>query len=138
VLNLVTPATATRLCAEYRAAGGQRVAAWLPAAVDPDDDARAQLTRAFVAYLAAPGYTDAFTEAGFGAVVAFAQTRPHPRELLAAIPPELVDAVGLVGDAATVATRITAYRDAGVDDVCVVPATAGDRAGRRTLEGLLR
>jgi probable F420-dependent oxidoreductase len=138
VLNLVTPATAARLCAEYRAAGGQRVAAWVPAALDPDDDARAQLTRALVAYLAAPGYADAFAEAGFGEVVTFAQTRPHPRELLTAIPPELVDAVGLVGDAATITSGITEYRDAGVDDVCVVPATAGDRAARRTLEGLLR
>ena len=133
VVNLVTPATAARLAERYRAAGGTRVAAWLPAAVDPDDAARAQLTRALVAYLAAPGYAEAFEEAGFDDLVAFARTRPHPRDLLAAIPSDVVDAVGLVGDTAVVARRIAEYRDAGVDDVCIVPATANDRAGRRTL-----
>jgi len=136
VLNLVTPEIAARVGAQYRDAGGTRVAAWLPAALDPDADARLQLSRALVAYLAAPGYADVLTEAGFGDLVAFAQTRPHPRELLDAIPPQLVNAVGLVGDAEALATRIEEYRAAGVDDVCVVPATAGDRAGQRTLNAL--
>jgi len=136
VLNLVTPSIAAGLVAHYREAGGTRVAAWVPAALDPDADARLQLSRALVAYLAAPGYADVFTQAGFGELVAFAQTRPHPRELLDAVPTELVDAVGLVGDADALATRIAEYRATGVDDICVVPATAGDRAGRRTLEAL--
>jgi len=136
VLNLVTPSIAAGLVTHYREAGGTRVAAWVPAALDPDADARLQLARALVAYLAAPGYADVFTQAGFGELVTFAQTRPHPRELLDAIPAELVDAVGLVGDGATIGRRIDEYRAAGVDDICVVPATAGDRAGRRTLETL--
>jgi len=109
---------------------------WVPAAVDPEDDDRAQLTRALVAYLAAPGYAEVFAEAGFGDVVAFARTRPHPRELLEAIPPELVEAVGLIGDVKAVTKRIAEYRAAGIDDICVVPATASDRAGRRTLTSL--
>lgn len=136
VVNLVTPKTASRLCAQYRKAGGTRTAVWLPAAIDPDDEARAQLTRALVAYLAAPGYSEVFEEAGFGEVVAFARTRPHPRDLLASIPQELVDAAGLVGDVTAVTKRIAEYHDAGIDDVCVVPATASDRAGRRTLTTL--
>ena len=136
VLNLVTPKTAARLCAQYREAGGKRAAVWLPTAIDPDDDARQQLTRALVAYLGAPGYGDVFEEAGFGEVVAFARTRPHPRDLLEAIPPELVDAVGLVGDVTGVTKRLAEYHDAGIDDICVVPATASDRAGRRTLTTL--
>ena len=136
VLNLVTPSIAAGLVTQYRDSGGTRVAAWVPAALDPDADARLQLSRALVAYLGAPGYADVFTEAGFADLVAFAQTRPHPRELLDAIPAELVDAVGLVGDDATISRRIDEYRAAGVDDICVVPATAGDRAGRRTLEAL--
>ena len=136
VLNLVTPTTAARLCAAYRRAGGRRVAAWLPTAVDPTDDDRAQLTRALVAYLAAPGYRDAFAEAGFADLAALARTRPHPRDLLAAIPPALVDAVGLVGDVNVVTNRIAEYRAAGIDDVCVVPATASNRAGMRTLSRL--
>ena len=136
VLNLVTPKTAARLCEQHNAAGGARTAVWVPAAVDPEDDDRAQLTRALVAYLAAPGYAEVFAEAGFGDVVAFARTRPHPRELLEAIPPELVEAVGLIGDVKAVTKRIAEYRAAGIDDICVVPATASDRAGRRTLTSL--
>ena len=136
VLNLVTPTTAARLVARYRAAGGTRTAVWLPTAIDPQEDDRAQLTRALVAYLAAPGYGEVFEEAGFGATVAFARSRPHPRELLEAIPPELVDAVGLVGDVTAVTSRIKEYHAAGIDDVGVVPATASDRAGRRTLTSL--
>jgi len=136
VLNLVTPKTAARLCEQYRAAGGARTAVWVPAAVDPSDDDRAQLIRALVAYLAAPGYAEVFDEAGFGDLVAFARTRPHPRELLDAIPAELVEAVGLLGDVTAVTKRIAEYRSAGIDDVCVVPATASDRAGRRTLTSL--
>ncbi|MEY2433537.1 MAG: hypothetical protein QOC92_3262 [Acidimicrobiaceae bacterium] len=136
VLNLVTPKTAARLCEQFTSAGGAKTAVWLATAVDPDDDARLQLTRALVAYLAAPGYGDVFTEAGFGELVAFARTRPHPRELLAAIPTELVEAVGLVGSAAVIEKRIAEYRDAGVDEICFVPATAGDPAGKRTLRSL--
>lgn len=136
VLNLVPPSIAARLCVQHRDAGGTRVAAWVPAAVDPDADARLQLSRALVAYLGAPGYGGVFTEAGFGDLVEYAQTRPHPRELLAAIPAALVESVGLVGDAATIGRRIEEYRAAGVDDLCVVPATANDRAGRRTLDAV--
>jgi alkanesulfonate monooxygenase SsuD/methylene tetrahydromethanopterin reductase-like flavin-dependent oxidoreductase (luciferase family) len=55
---------------------------------------------------------------------------------LDAVPIELIDAVGLVGSADHIVRRIAAYREAGVDDVCVVPATAGDDAGRRTLAAL--
>ena len=136
VLNLVTPTIAGRLCEQYREAGGTRTAVWLPAAVDPDEGDLAQLTRALVAYLAAPGYAEVFDEAGFGDVVAFAGTRPHPRALLEAIPSGLVEAVGLFGDVTAVTKRIDEYRSAGIDDICVVPATASDRAGRRTLTSL--
>jgi alkanesulfonate monooxygenase SsuD/methylene tetrahydromethanopterin reductase-like flavin-dependent oxidoreductase (luciferase family) len=75
-----------------------------------------------------------FARAGFADLVAFARSGPHPTELLAAVPAELNETVGLIGDAAAVETRIGEYLDAGADDIVVVPAaTDDDPAGRRTL-----
>jgi probable F420-dependent oxidoreductase len=142
LLNMLTPAAAARLREQLadaaRTAGRPcpRVAIWLATAVDPAPDTVAQITRGKVAYLAAPGYGEMFADAGFGDLVAFARTRPHPRDLLEAVPADLIDAVGLVGSADHIAQRIAAYRDAGVDDICIVPATAGDDAGLRTLAAL--
>lgn len=142
LLNLITPATAARLCEQYadaaKAAGkpAQRTAAWVAAAVEPDDDAVTQLCRGMVGYLAAPGYSEMFIEAGFGDLVDLARSRPHPREVLAAMPKELAAAVGLVGSVDDIDRRIDEYHRAGIDDICIVPATAGDPAGKRTLEAL--
>ena len=65
-----------------------------------------QLRRGLVAYMPAPGYEEMFAEAGFGDVVGFARTGPHPSELLAAIPPEIVGHVSLVGDEPAVRARL--------------------------------
>lgn len=142
VLNMVTPEAAARFREQLDRAAADagraapRLAVWLATAVDPTDDARAQIARAKVSYLAAPGYRDMFREAGFGGAVDVALGRPHPREVLAAITPELVSSVGLVGDVATIDQRMAAYEQAGIDEICIVPATAGDPAGKRTLEAL--
>jgi probable F420-dependent oxidoreductase len=143
VLNLLTPTSAARLVAAVReaaAAAGRpapRVAAWVPAAVDPDDAAITQLRRAVVGYLGVPGYGEMFTEAGFGELVAYARTRPSPAQLLAAVPRELVACIGAVGDADDARKRIAEYAAAGVDEVCLVPvSTDADEAGRRTLDAL--
>jgi probable F420-dependent oxidoreductase len=137
VLNLITPASAAALAEQYRAFSNGPVAAWVSAAVDPDDEAVEQLRRGLVSYLAAPGYGEMFIEAGFGSVVEFARTRPHPRELLAAVPRELVAAVCLIGDASSIKARIAEYADAGVDEIALVPASVdSDPGGARTLEGL--
>ena len=66
----------------------------------------------------------------------FARTRPHPKELLQAIPDELIEAIGLIGSTEQIAERIAAYRSAGATEICLVPATAGDPAGVRTLEAI--
>jgi hypothetical protein len=55
-------------------------------------------------------------------------------ELLSALPPEAA-ATGLVGDAAAIRARLDAYAVA-LDEVVLVPATAGDPAGERTLAAL--
>src|SRR5256885_324406 len=74
-----------------RAGGGPAATGgvWLATVVDPSEAGVEQLRRGLVAYLSAPGYGEMFAEAGFGELVRFARTGPHPGELLAAIPAEL-------------------------------------------------
>jgi len=85
----------------------------------------------------APGYGEMFAEAGFGDVVRFARTRPHPGELLAAIPPEIVGHVSLAGEAQAVRARLAEYANAGVDEIALVPGSSeADPAGVATLTAL--
>jgi alkanesulfonate monooxygenase SsuD/methylene tetrahydromethanopterin reductase-like flavin-dependent oxidoreductase (luciferase family) len=60
------------------------------------------------------------------------------QELAGAIPRELLAAVGAIGSAEEIAAAIAAYRSAGADDVAIVPATAEDPAGARSLSALSR
>lgn len=143
VINLVTPKSAARLVQllhdECRAAGRPvpPVAAWVTAVVDPSPAGTEQLRRAIVPYLAAPGYGEMFAEAGFGDVVGFARTGPHPRDLLAALPAEIVSHVGLAGDEPSIRARLAEYGDAGVSAVALVPgSTEDDPAGVATLTAL--
>lgn len=95
LLNLVTPASVARLRQQLEDAARQlgrpvpTLAAWITAAVDPGSDSLQQMLRAMVGYLAAPGYGEMFIEAGFAELVALARRRPHPKEILAAMTPEL-------------------------------------------------
>ena len=153
VINLVTPKSAARLVEmlhdECRAAGRPvpPVAAWVaavvgpavlgPAVLGPAGPGVEQLRRGLVAYMSAPGYGEMFAEAGFADVVRFARTGPHPGELLAAIPPEIVGHVSLVGDEPWVRARIAEYADAGVDEIALVPGSSeADPAGVGTLTAL--
>ncbi len=131
VLNMVTAATAARLAAMH-----PETAVWLAAAIDPTDDERRWLSRGYVGYLPAPGYGEMFTEAGFGDLVDFARTRPHPKELAARIPDDLVDAVALIGDERAVRRRIDEYAAAGITEIGVVVPSLEQPSGRRTLEAL--
>ncbi|GAA2293347.1 LLM class F420-dependent oxidoreductase [Actinomadura luteofluorescens] len=140
VVSLVTADSAGRLAARLRsesdAAGASAppVAAWVPVAVDGGAQAREQVRRAVVGYLAAPGYAQMFEEAGFGDVVALARSRPHPSALLAAVPDELVHAVAALGGPEEVAARLASY---AVDEIAVLPCcTDEDPAGEHTLRTL--
>lgn len=142
VLNLVTPALvgrlATLLQAEADRVGRERprLAAWVVAVVDPSPETHVQLARGLVPYLGADGYSDMFTAAGFREIVEPALGGTHPAQLLESLPPELAASVGLVGTEGEVRRRAGEYIDAGVDDLVLVPATAGDDAGRRSLQTL--
>ena len=141
VLDLVSP----ELAREYRAkldmlakrAGRQapRLAAWIPAAVDPDPESYAQLMQSLAGYLEVAGYAEMFTAAGLGRAVELAHAEADREELLNALPPEAAAKLGLVGDTDAIGARLEAYA-AGLDEVVLVPATAGDPGGERTLTAL--
>jgi probable F420-dependent oxidoreductase len=143
VINLVTPKSAARLVQllhdECRAIGRAvpPVAAWVSAVVNPSAEGLQQLRRGLVAYLGVPGYAEMFAEAGFGDVVRYARTGPHPRDLLAAIPPDIVGHVSLAGEHDAVLARLGDYAEAGVDEVALVPGSSdADPAGVATLTAL--
>jgi probable F420-dependent oxidoreductase len=145
-INLVTPKSAARLVQmlhdECRTAGRPGgavppVVAWVAAVIDPSAAAVEQLRRGLVGYLAAPGYGEMFAEAGFADVVRFARTGPRPAELLAAIPPDIVGHVSLLGSGSEVRARLAEYADAGVAQVAIVPGSSdADPAGVATLTAL--
>jgi probable F420-dependent oxidoreductase len=131
VLNMVTVSAAGRFAAAH-----PNTAVWLCAAIDPTEEERRWLTRGFVGYLAAPGYDEMFVDAGFGELVDFARTRPSPKELYSRIPDDLLEHVALVGDEATVRSRLGEYAEAGISEVCVVPPAPELPSGIATLEAL--
>jgi probable F420-dependent oxidoreductase len=131
VLNMVTAATAGRLAAKH-----PNTAVWLCAAIDPSDEERAWLSRGFVGYLAAPGYGEMFTEAGYGELVEYARSRPGPKELFARMPDDLIDQVALVGSESEVRRRIGEYEAAGITEICLVPPAPDLPSAERTLEAL--
>jgi probable F420-dependent oxidoreductase len=141
VLDLVSPGLACSYRAKLEAMAGRAgrpapsLAAWIPAAVDPDPDSHAQITRTLAGYLGVAGYAEMFTDAGFGQAVELARAGAGPDELLDALPPEVAATVGLVGDARAVNERLHAYAET-LDELVVVPATAGDPGGERTLTAL--
>lgn len=142
VVNLLTidQVRQTRSCLERDAAKATRpvppLAAWVPAAIDPSAATRAQLAAQLTAYLPAPGYGEMFAAAGFGDVVERARSGIPRSELAKLVRPDLLEAVAAMGTPADVATRLSAYRDAGADSVAVVPATAGDPGATRMLAQL--
>jgi len=144
LLNMVTPASLRALRTQLEEAAHEanrpppELAVWLPAAVHPNEAAMTQLKRGIVGYLAAPGYGEMMMEAGFGELVNYARNRPHPKQLLDAMPDELIHAIGVVGDEHQTKARLEEYQAAGADEVCLVPATAAGDNGETTLKALKR
>ncbi len=142
LLNMVTPSSLAalrqQLDAECAVQGKDkiRLAVWLCCAVDPQPADFAQMRQAMVGYLSAPGYAEMITEAGFGELVEFARTRPHPQEVFAALPDELIQATGLVATQAGIDAKLALYEQAGADEICLVPATAADPGALKTLTAM--
>ena len=131
VLNLVTPELVAQM-----AGRAPRLAAWVPTAIDPTPEAHAQLARGLIPYLGAEGYGEMFTAAGFGELVDAARGGVHPAQLLERVPAGLAASVGLIGTEDQARHRAAEYFDAGLDELVLVPATAGDDGGIRSLRTL--
>ncbi|MEY9990251.1 putative F420-dependent oxidoreductase [Streptomyces sp. V4I8] len=142
LLDLVSPEQVRTLRAKLTAAAERvghtppTLASWLPAAVDPDPESLAQVLRSIAGYLPVPGYSDMFEAAGFGEAVELARTGADPGTLVRALPAAAAGMVGLVGDLDAVRARVEEYAEAGLDEIALVPATAGDPGGERTLTAL--
>jgi probable F420-dependent oxidoreductase len=142
VLNLVPPeqvsAVRARIDAEAAAAGrpAPALAVWVPVALEPHDEARAQLASQLAIYLGAPGYGEMFAELGCADLVRRARAGEHRFDLAGSVPPQLLEGVCAIGSPTDVTARISAYHDAGADAVGVVPSTAEDPCGRRVLTAL--
>lgn len=142
LLDMVAPEQAGLFRGRLEVAAGDAgrprppLAAWIPAAIDPTPEALTQIRQSIAAYLTVRGYGEMLAAAGFTTAVEMAEAGAERGEVLTALPPEAAGAVGLVGDIGTVRARIEEYAAAGLDEIAVVPATAGDRAGERTLTGL--
>lgn len=142
LLDMVSPEQVRtlrdKLEAAARGLGRPRpaLAAWLPAAIRPDPASHRQLVQSIVGYLRVPGYREMFVAAGLGEAVRRAREGAEPSELADALPEHAPSVVGLVGDLAAVRERIRTYAAAGLDEVALVPATAGDPDAERTLTAL--
>ncbi|MGX1473517.1 UNVERIFIED_CONTAM: putative F420-dependent oxidoreductase [Streptomyces canus] len=142
LLDVVSPEQVRALRAQLDAAARKAgrtpptLAAWLPAAVDPDPRSLAQVLGSIAGYLTVPGYSEVFAEAGFGEAVELAASGADREALVRALPAAAAGTVGLVGDLDAVRARVDAYAEAGLDEIALVPATAGDPGGERTLTAL--
>jgi probable F420-dependent oxidoreductase len=139
VVNLVPPSqvSGVRALIDAKAAAAGRpapsLAVWVPVALDPGDEARAQLAAQLAMYLAPPGYGEMFSAMGFSELVERARSGVPRAKLADLIPDELLQRICALGSEEEVTGRISAYFQAGADVVAVVPSTAEDVAGRAVL-----
>jgi alkanesulfonate monooxygenase SsuD/methylene tetrahydromethanopterin reductase-like flavin-dependent oxidoreductase (luciferase family) len=142
---MCTPAQVARYRAAIDAAAAEigrprpRLATWLMAGLDPGPASFLQAAGQLVAYLHPPGYGEQIIDAGFADLVARARSGAQPLPALAAdIPESLPRTFGLFGSPAEIVEQMTAYRDAGMDRICVCPVTAEDHGGALLLGELAR
>ncbi|MEV0980325.1 LLM class F420-dependent oxidoreductase [Streptomyces sp. NPDC049915] len=142
LLDLVTPERVRVLRGKLDAAAEKAgrtpptLAAWLPAALDPAPESVRQVLGSIAGYLTVPGYADMFRAAGFGEAVDLAAAGADREALIEVLPPEAAAKVGLVGDLKTIQARVDAYAEVGLEEIALVPATAGDPGGTLTLTAL--
>lgn len=143
VLDLVSAEQARGYRAKLDAASAGRAArrrGWPPGfrpPSKPDTDAATQIMQSLVGYLDVAGYREMFAAAGLDEAVRLAREGAGRDTLLAALPREAADHIGLIGDLDAVNVRLQAYATAGLDEIVLVPATAGDPGGgERTLTAL--
>lgn len=98
-----------------------RLAIFLPTVVDPDQQALDWIRRSLLPYLDADGFGRMFAEAGHGELVDLARGGAHERSLLAAMPDEVLRSIAAIGDLNQVCSAFEDYRQAGVDEIVMLP-----------------
>lgn len=140
LLDLVTPEQVSVLRSRLELRVDSRpkpnLAAWLPVAVEPTDEALHVVLESIAGYLSVSGYREMFLAAGFQEAVSMAESGADIGELIAALPDDAPRSVGLVGSQGEIAERLQEYSDAGLDEVAIVPVTAGEPNGETTLRAL--
>jgi probable F420-dependent oxidoreductase len=113
------------------------VAVWVVAGVDPTEEGWNQVRRQIALYLAAPGYSEALAGAGLAEVVEAARSGTPVQDLFRQVTSRHLESVAALGNKEEVLERLAGYRKAGAE-VMVVPVTAGDSGGMRTLAALTK
>ena len=131
VVNLVTPERARSVAQQ----SGLPLAVWVVAAVEPSPAAIDQIRRQLSLYLGAPGYRESLREAGMGALVGKVREGARPKDVAGSITIEMISAIAAVGSAAEASIAVASFENAGAE-VMLVPVTADDEGGTRTLRAL--
>lgn len=131
VLNLVSPDVA----AEVGGRTNLPVAVWVAAAVDPTRRDGFSLARQVALYLRVPGYRRVLRAAGMGELIEASQSGLSLDQLVERMTGNHLKRIAAVGTLEEVNRLLKAYEEAGAT-VMVVPVTADDPGGRRTLTAL--
>ncbi len=133
LLNWISPAALAAAVGELREAVGERpfrIAAYLRAAVDPDATrAKEVLRRELAGYLRLPAYRRHLARQGYeeAATAAAEAWEGHGEAAaVAAVPSQVVDELGIAGDAPGCQRSLDRYRDTGVDELVVRPVPVGE------------
>ncbi|HKY47223.1 MAG TPA: LLM class F420-dependent oxidoreductase [Acidimicrobiia bacterium] len=131
VLNLVS----ARQAAEAARSVPIPVAVWVVAGVDPTEGGLDQIRRQIALYLGAPGYASVLADAGLADLVEAARAGLGVSDLARRVKPRHLESVAALGTGPDVIAQLARYEEAGAE-VMVVPVTAGDPGGLRTLSAL--
>ncbi len=131
VLNLVSPGQVAVAARSVPVP----VAVWVVAGVDPSEQGWDQMRHQIALYLGAPGYATALAAAGLADLVEAARAGAPVSDLARLVTHSHLESVAALGTKSEVAERLARYEEAGAE-VMVVPITAGDPGGIRTLTTL--
>jgi probable F420-dependent oxidoreductase len=115
-----------------------RLAVFLPTVVDPDARAMDWIRRSLLPYLDADGFGRMFAEAGHGELVDLARGGAHERSLMADMTDDVLRSVAAFGDLNQVCTAFEDYRQAGVDEIVMLPESYSPEVIEHTIRALAK
>lgn len=115
-----------------------RLAVFLPTVVDPDPRALDWIRRSLLPYLDADGFGRMFAEAGHGELVDLARGGAHERSLMADMTDDVLRSVAAFGDLNQVCSAFEDYRQAGVDEIVMLPESHSPEVIEHTIRALAK